>query len=184
MNRVKSIFRHWLPLAVVIVAMCGLVYLAVQQDLRLGGNEPQVQMAEDAAAALASGDAALTVVPSGKVDLASSLAPFLIVYDDAGNILASSATLGGQTPSLPAGVFDYTRTNGEDRITWQPAPGVRIAAVVTRFEGPQPEFVLAGRSLREVEKRIDLLGLQVGAALIAALAASLVAVVFVELILH
>jgi hypothetical protein len=184
MNRLKSILRHWLPLAVVIVAMSGLVYLAVQQDLRLGGNEPQVQMAEDAAAALARGDAALTVVPPGKVDFASSLAPFMVVYDDAGNIQAYSGTLGGQTPSLPSGVLDYTRANGEDRITWQPAPGVRIAAVVTRFEGPKPGFVLAGRSLREVEKRINLLGLQVGAALIAALAASLVVVVFVELTLH
>jgi hypothetical protein len=184
MNRLKGVLRSWLPLAVVIVAMCGLVYLAVQQDLRLGGNQPQVQMAEDAAAALARDDAALTVVPSGKVDLASSLAPFMIVYDDAGDIQASSGMLGGQTPPLPAGVLDYTRTHGEDRITWQPAPGVRIAAVVTHFDGPKPGFVLAGRSLREVEKRIDLLGLQVGAAFISALAASLVVVVFVELVLH
>jgi hypothetical protein len=183
MKRVKSVVRHWLPLAVVILAMSGLIHLAVQQDLRLGGNEPQVQMAEDAAAAMASGESALAVVPPGKVDLASSLAPFMIVYDDAGNVQASSGILGNQTPALPGGVLDYTRSHSEDRITWQPPPGVRIAAVVTRFEGPKSGFVLAGRSLREVEKRIDLLTLQVGTALIAALVASLIAVVFVELAL-
>jgi len=31
---------------------------------------------------------------------------------------------------------------------------VRIAAVVERVNGPQPGFVLAGRSMREVEARI------------------------------
>ncbi len=52
MKRISEILKHWLPLALVIVAMSGLVYLAVQQALRLSANSPQVQMAEDAAAAL------------------------------------------------------------------------------------------------------------------------------------
>jgi hypothetical protein len=58
--------------------------------------------------------------------------------------------LDGKTPLPPLGVLDSVRRSGEDRITWQPAPGVRQAIVVTRF---QHGFVLAGRSLRLVEQR-------------------------------
>jgi hypothetical protein len=43
----------------------------------------------------------------------------------------------------------------KDRITWQPQSGVRSAIVVTQFKGPNPGFILAGRSLREVEIRED-----------------------------
>jgi hypothetical protein len=53
-------------------------------------------------------------------------------------------------------VFDNAREKGENRITWEPKEGVRIAAVIKRFEGKTAStsgFVLAGRSLDEVEKR-------------------------------
>jgi hypothetical protein len=63
--------------------------------------------------------------------------------------------LNGQSPHLPDGVLDYVRRHGEDRITWQPEPGVRIATVVTRYSSARSGFVLVGRSMREVEKRID-----------------------------
>ena len=55
MQIVKNIIRHWLPLAVLTFAFCGLVYLAVQQDLRIGANDPQIQMAEDIASAITGG---------------------------------------------------------------------------------------------------------------------------------
>ena len=41
---------------------------------------------------------------------------------------------------------------GEDRLTWQPEPGVRSATVVVHYQGAQAGFVMAGRSLREVGK--------------------------------
>ncbi len=44
---------------------------------------------------------------------------------------------------------------GEDRITWQPEPGIRSAVVVVHYTGATPGYVMAGRSLREVEWRID-----------------------------
>ena len=46
-----------------------------------------------------------------------------------------------------------SRQHGEERLSWQPRRGVRIAAVVQRVGGAHPGFVLAGRSLREVEDR-------------------------------
>ena len=45
-------------------------------------------------------------------------------------------------------------------------------------------FVLAGRSLREAEKRIDQSTLRVTAALLGTLLASLIVVVLVELLFH
>ncbi len=153
----KMVLKCWLLLAIVVSGLAGLVYITVQQVLRSDANYPQIQMAEDIAAQLAHGAQAQDVVPAQKVDIATSLATYIIVFDNAGNPLASSAQLNGQTPTVPAGVFDYVRQAGEDRITWQPQSGVRSAIVVTRFQGTASGFVLVGRSLREVEKNEDAL---------------------------
>src|SRR6202035_1968032 len=94
----------------------------------------------------------------GVIDIAQSLSPFLIVYDDQGAALGSNGQLNGITPVPPKGVFDYVRSHGEERLSGQPVRGphsVRIAAVVERVNGPQPGFILAGRSMREVEARIE-----------------------------
>jgi len=152
---VKAVLQHWLLVAIVVTGLVGLLYAAVQQELRQGANDPQIQMAEDAAVKLAGGQSVQNVVPSEKVDIATSLAPYLIIFDAKGNPIASSAQLNGQTPTIPSGVFDSVRQNGEDRITWQPQTGVRSAIVVTQFTGSTSGFVVAGRSLREVEKRED-----------------------------
>lgn len=151
----KTILKYWLLMAAIVTGLSGLLYAAVQQDLRQSANDPQIQMAEDTAAKLADGQQVQNVVPTEKVDIANSLAPYIIIFDATGKPIASSVQLDGQTPTVPSGVFDYVRQNGEDRITWQPQSGVRSAIVVTQFKGPNPGFVLAGRSLREVEIRED-----------------------------
>jgi hypothetical protein len=150
MQTTIRIIMKWLPLAIIVAGLCGLVYLTVQQSLRMAANDPQIQMAEDAANILNGGASADSVIPATKVELANSLAPFIIVFDDFGKVLASSATLHGSVPVYPSGVLDYTRQHGEDRVTWQPENGVRMATVVVRYDNG---FVLAGRSLREVEIR-------------------------------
>ncbi|MDR3773290.1 MAG: hypothetical protein P4L26_08085 [Terracidiphilus sp.] len=139
------------------------LYSIPQQVLRQGANDPQIQMATDLAALLdrygvTDGLHQGALLQSGGVvDMARSLSPFLIVYNDQGQALGSNAQLNGQTPAPPQGVFDYVRQHGEERISWQPILGgdhsVRIAAVVERVNGPQPGFVLAGRNMREVEAR-------------------------------
>jgi hypothetical protein len=150
MNKIKNIFRIWLPFAVVITAFCALAYGSVQQAYRQGANDPQIQMAEDAADALTGGTGVDALVPVSKVSVAKGLAPFLIVYDGSGKVLSASVVLDGKTPELPDGVLDSTKQMGENRITWQPRTGVRIAAVIVSY---QDGFVLAGRNLREVEIR-------------------------------
>lgn len=134
-----------------------LVSVAVQQDLRQSANDPQIQMAEDLAADLSRGTDPHTAAPVRRVNIAWSLAPFIIVFDEAGKPTASSAELDGHVPIVPSGVFEFVRRHGEERLTWQPRQGVRIAAVLVRYGGPHPGFVLAGRSLREVERREDAL---------------------------
>ena len=132
------------------IALTG--YNISQQVLRMSANDPQIQMAEDAAQRLNAGEDAERIVPDHKVDMAASLAPFVIIYDDSGRPVASSVSLDGVTRTPPRGVFDFVRVHGEERVTWQPRPGVRIASVVVRTE---KGFVVAGRNMREVETRID-----------------------------
>jgi len=154
----KRIIKYWLLIVIVVSGLSGLIYGVAQQDIRQGANDPQIQMAEDIAAELANGQSVQSVVPAEKVDIARSLAPYIIVFNVTGNPIASSAELNGQIPTIPSGVFDSVRQSGEDRFTWEPQAGVRSAVVVTRFSGSSSGFVLAGRSLREAEKRIDGVG--------------------------
>lgn len=179
---IKKVLKQWLPLAVAIAGLGLLAYTISQQVYRMSANDPQIQMAEDGASALSGGAEVISIVPASKVDIAHSLAPFIIVLDDSGNVLGSNADLNGKVPPIPAGVLDYVRKTGEDRITMQPQPGVRFAAVITRFTGSTNGFVLAGRSLREVEKRSDNLLRLSALAILVTWIASLVVVILVQLI--
>lgn len=158
----------FVPLAVLATCLAGLVYVVVQQDLRTGANDPQQQLAEDAAAKLNAGAAPASLVTGAKVDLAASLAPFLVIYDPAGSVLATNGQLDGAPPLIPKGVLDDARANGVDAVTWQPRSGVRMATVTVPWTGGS---VMAGRSLRLVEERESQLELLVGTAWVATLIA-------------
>lgn len=68
----------WLPLAAAIVVMSGLIYVAVQQNYRMSANDPQIQVAEDIAAAIDQGTPPDSIVsPNPTVDLSSTLATFV-----------------------------------------------------------------------------------------------------------
>ena len=179
----RSLLRHFLPLAVSITLIYGAVYIIVQQNYRISANDPQIQLAEDAAAALDQGQSTQAIIPSTQVDIASSLSPYVVVFDDTGKAVASSGILHGQFPSMPNGVFDATREIGEDRLTWQPEPGVRSATVIVHYHGAHTGFVMAGRSLREVENRIDMLGMMTGVAWVGTVLITFIVMVFVELLL-
>lgn len=153
---IRRILLRWLQLAGAASACGLLVWIAVQQVWRLDANDPQVQMARDAAARLGSGPVAVeTVVPTATVDAASSLAPFLMVLDASGSIVASSGRVHGALKTVPSGVLDHVRQSGEEEVSWQPEPGVRIAVAVVSYPGG---FVLAGRSLVESERRTARMG--------------------------
>jgi hypothetical protein len=181
---VKSVLKQWLPLALVIIALSGMLYVIPQQILRQGANDPQIQQAEDAARALAQGADPKTVVPTSKIDIASSLAPFRMVLDEAGRPLAWSGELHGLPPALPSGVLDYVNQHGEDRITWEPEAGVRLAAVIVKVGEGNPGFVVAARSLREIEIRENQVLTLAILGMLASLVASLAVVIILRLILR
>ena len=133
----------------------GYGYVVAQQIYRMDDNDPQVQMSEDIAHDIERGKDIKTLIPGTTTDMATSLAPFVLIYDENGILLSSSGTLGDKMPSFPSGVLNYVKEHGQDRITWQPRSDVRIAAVATYANGVHPEYVVVGRSLREVESRID-----------------------------
>ncbi|MGE5392421.1 MAG: hypothetical protein ACM3NH_01630 [Candidatus Saccharibacteria bacterium] len=162
--RLLNFVKLWLPLAVIITVVFGTVYAVVQQNYRMNANDPQIQIVQDVSDLLATGQDPQNAIPQSTVDVSRSLAPFIIVFDDKGTATGSSVTIGTDKPVPPAGVFDKARTKGENRFTWQPQKGVRIAAVLAHYEGSKPGFVLVGRSLREVERRESMLLLQVAVA--------------------
>jgi len=176
MTKLNRVLLAWLTVAALASAICLLVYVVAQQTWRTSANDPQIQLARDAAAALAAGRDTAAVVPHESVDMERRLAPFLIVFDANGKVLAASGFLRGQVPGVPKGVLDYVRARGENRITWQPIGGVRIASVIESYAGSQQGFVLAGRSLEETQNRISQFGNLIALAWAATLVGLLVVV--------
>ena len=178
----KNLFLGWLPFAILITVLSGMVYGTVQQNYRTSANDPQIQIAEDLSSALSAGQQNINL-PTAKADMERSLGAFIIVVDDNGALLYSSALLDGGTPVPPAGVMVYAKANGQNRITWQPKTGVRAAIVVNSFtdsKSGRSGSVVVGRSLREVEKRIKNLGLEVGTAWFTAMIGSFIALWFMR----
>lgn len=163
-----KILKLWLITSFVIFVAVSASYMGAQQVLRQSANDPQIQMAEDAQLAMKSGKQYKGFnLLQENVDISKSLSPFLIFYT--GNEGDDVHAIGGnvafeQRPNetefdLPKGVFDRVRNHGEDIITWQAQNGARIAAVIVQAQDKN-SFVLVGRNLREVEKRIQNLTVQ------------------------
>jgi len=152
---INNVFPLFLPLALAITLICGLFYIALQQNYRINGNDPQIQIAEDIATQLNKGAPPLYYIPNIKIDILESLGTFISVYNENGKILGSSALLNGKIPEIPQGVFATTRLKGETRFTWAPQTNTRIALVVVHYKQAKGGFVAIGRSLKEIEIRID-----------------------------
>jgi hypothetical protein len=119
-------------------------------------------------------------VPAHKVDISTSLSPFYVIFNSAQEPIMSSGLLDNGTPQLPVGVLDFARQNGENRLTWEPKPGTRIATVIVPYHDG---FVLAGRNIREVEARESQLSLFAGLTWILAMVGTLVVISLGEVFL-
>lgn len=155
-QNVENKIRNWLPLALTITVLCFLLYAVSQQVIRLSANDPQIQLSEEIAYKLKNGQDTSSII-SDAIDLSHSIAPFSILYDASGYLLYSTATLDGKPPVLPKGVLEFTKEHGQNRVTWQPQKDIRIASVITYYHGQHTGYVLVGRSLREAERRVDML---------------------------
>jgi len=148
-------FGYFLPLAFLITAIFMSVFVMLQQTLRQTAYDPQIQLSEDVAHNIATGNSFNSLLPAD-IELSQSSALFVIVYDKDGKITSSTATVNGLMPNLPPGVLSFAKVHGQDRLTWQPTDDMREATVVTHFSGKNEGYVLVGRSLRETERRIEL----------------------------
>ncbi len=166
-----ELFKRWIPLAVAITGICALIYGAVQQTYRQNLNDPQIAIAENAAIALEAGAKPEELMPVGTIDIIRSLSPWFGIYGMDKKPLASNAVFHDTTPTPPEGVFDAARNgqgkwnvlrtpnvSNQNRVTWQPESGVRQALVVVAYKDG---YIVAGRNMREVEARVDVLTKQI-----------------------
>ncbi|MDQ6900732.1 MAG: hypothetical protein M3072_14715 [Candidatus Dormibacteraeota bacterium] len=142
----------WAPIAVAALAIGGLAYAVGQQSIRAGADDPQIQLAHDTAQRLNQAPEPVRSAAAAQpaVDLRQTLDPYVILYDGNGRPVSQTVRLDGATPAPPTGAFAAATGRGENRITWQPAPGVRSAAVIVPY---RDGYVLAGRSLSLAEER-------------------------------
>ncbi len=154
---VRSALKRFIPLGFAITLTFFFVFLIIQQTVRLAANELVVQIAHDVSDALGEGAPYTAFNTPRPVNIAHSLSPFAILFDQDGKMLTGSGVLDNEVPRPPKGVFDYVKLHHEERVTWSPKPGVRIALVGVYHTGVNPGFVFAGRSLSETENRIHIL---------------------------
>jgi hypothetical protein len=181
-NTVVKTFSAWLPLSVAIVCTYGIMYLAIQQYIRLSANEVPQQIAEDIKEKLEQGLPVTEAIGSMEnVNMEKSKAPFVMVFNAAGALTNTSASMGGVVAVPPGGVFSTAKQKGVNKITWQPKPGVRNATVTLPYAvNGHRGFVLAGKSLKGTEARERFLSIQIAAGLIITLFVTFLATLVVQ----
>jgi hypothetical protein len=147
-------------LLVLVTGFYGVVYVSVQQALRLGANEPQRSMAQDVAKQLDEGRKPEDLLKQ-QIDMGSNMAPFVIVYDKYGAVVAGDGYINGTIPQVPIGVLAATQGHKINSVTWQPTNKVRIASVGVEANS---YYILSGRSLSVVEDQISSFGKWLAAA--------------------
>jgi hypothetical protein len=158
----------WLPLLVAITGLFGFGYVAVQQNYRQSANDPQIQMAEDAAVLMSKNHFNTDLIFEPGVpttDIRQGLTPWIAIYDAGGANYGSTGLLNGDNPKMPTGLLDYSTwlshktwhspTGLETRVTWQPESDIRQALVIVHFDSSLGGgYAVAGRSMRTTEERI------------------------------
>ncbi|MBA3828030.1 MAG: hypothetical protein H0X33_03755 [Taibaiella sp.] len=148
----------WLPLSAAITLSFAVLYLTLQQNIRMAANDLPYHEALDVRNSLVKGGTPQQVIaPYKQLNLSSSHSAFVIIADQQGTV-ASSATLSGHAPLIPSDALQNAGENGINSITWQPANGIRNAIVILPYATAGGRgYVIAGQSLIEGEKRMTIL---------------------------
>ncbi len=157
----SPIYRFF-PFAVLITLMCGLLFVTLQQTLRLGANEPLIQLALELSNRLSKEPEIPHQFPTNKIDISKSLSTFFYVYDANKQFVGTTASINGEEIQIPHGLLEVARKNGQRRVTWQPTKNVRAALVVVHFKDQSEGFVAVGRNLEETELLIYKIQILVG----------------------
>jgi hypothetical protein len=155
MKKIKETVKQWIPLAVAITTVCGLMYVSNQQNIRSAANDPQTQLSQDYAEMSKIGDEQADLSQYSKVDMAKTVSPFVIIVDEDGIVVQANGILGEKTPVPDKKVLETAKKNGRSLVTWEPEKGIRLATVITHFEGANKGYAIAARSLVEIDKRIQ-----------------------------
>ena len=150
MNRFS--FLNYLFIVAIITVTFGVIYASVQQVYRTAADDPQIQIARNINTRLQQGKS-IEFFFTDTIDITQSLSPFITLFDANGKPIRSTGYLDNKLPELPAGVFEFAKSHGEDRVTWQPHHGVRMAMVIISSNAAPAGFIAAGRSLQETEER-------------------------------
>jgi sensor histidine kinase regulating citrate/malate metabolism len=150
------LFRVWILLSICLTLLISAVYVGIQQLNRLSENEPLVQIATEVANSLENDQETNLSLPI--IDIQKSQSLFVILYDSEQQPIKYNAKLGQNPAFPPIGILESAKQYGENRVTWQPAKGLRFATVTVYYNGTKSGYVLVGKSLTEAEYRIDMIG--------------------------
>ena len=138
----------------------GTTYVIAQRIEREGADDAAWRLASQVVDELKAGSTT-TVDALPRVDLSTSLVPFVIVFDATDAAVAGTGFLHGELGTVPSGVLDTAREGGSNHVSWQPERGLRFATVEVAIGH---WVILAGQSLQPSEARTDSMGLLVLAA--------------------
>lgn len=150
----------FLPFAVCITLLSGLIYFSSQQVIRLSANEMPSLSVDTALARISIGQQLNTILPNVPIELSKPFGFFFSAYNEQKVLTIAQTTVHGASVTIPDGVFDYAKLHGKDRVTWQPETGIRLATVVV-YEPKTKTYLVAGRDLTDYEHRIETLGIQI-----------------------
>lgn len=164
--------RVWLAVVGSATLMLGAAYGMVQQSTRLAANEAPLAAIQSAKTQIEKGAAPESAVPNANINIRTNDNLFIIVTDRDAKLLAGSAYLDDRVPLPPKSVFEDTKARGLDKVTWEPAQGIRLAIVASTYKTAAgvEGFVIAGQSLRPIQDRIKTSGLVAAAAWLASIA--------------
>ncbi|HAG27614.1 TPA: hypothetical protein DCG61_02440 [Patescibacteria group bacterium] len=141
---------------VALVALVSVLFISIcysaRTVFRQQANDPQIEVTEQVAGIVRQGVPIDAIVSSAEqIDLNSSKALFVMIFDNERSLAGSSAQLNGEAPSVPSEVFDKTNEMGEYRFDFEPSESLKFAGVMKKID--DSAYVLAGRSLSEMETR-------------------------------
>jgi hypothetical protein len=148
----------FLVLLALVTVIFGAIFGTGHQIIRGDANDPQIEVTTQVADILSQGVPPEAILGNAEmVDMGTSNAVFVMIFDKDHQVVGSSAQLDGQTPTPPNEAFEAANNagSGDHRFTWEPKEGVRIAAVLKKVD--DNNYVLAGRSLAETDARIQTL---------------------------
>jgi len=133
----------------------GTMYGLVQQQNRQQANDMSAIVANETAAHVEA-NPKLTGIDLNPINLRTSRAPFIDVYNKKGELVAGSGLLDGKIARLPVGVVEHAQSGKPHTVTWAPDKDVRIATVIVATNN---YYVVGGQSLKSAESRMDSLTL-------------------------